>query len=87
LFGGEYQTDLSNNHIYCFDFVSKNWKKIPSKADIPKVDSHCAVVVENKMYVYGGYDSDKAEYFLDVLSFNFDNLSWEIVYKGSKSDK
>jgi hypothetical protein len=39
------------------------------------------------MYVYGGYISDKAEYLTNILAFNIDDSTWEIVYKGEKSDK
>lgn len=28
------------------------------------------MTVENKMYVYGGYISDKAEHLIDVLAFS-----------------
>lgn len=39
------------------------------------------------MYVYGGYISDKAEYLSNILSFNIDQQTWEVVYKGDNSDK
>lgn len=87
LFGGEVQTSLSNNHVYIYDFVTKNWKAVAGKDSVPKVDSHCAVVVDNKMYVYGGYISDRAEYMRDIYAFNIDSLSWEVVHRWAKGEK
>lgn len=72
IFGGEMSTSLSSNTVFIYDFVTRKWKAVQSKPDIPKVDSHCAIMVENKMYVYGGYVTDRAEYLVDVLAFNVD---------------
>lgn len=44
-------------------------------------------MVQNKMYVYGGYISDKAEYLIDILAFDADTCAWEIVHKGERSEK
>ncbi len=46
--------------MYIYDFVTKNWRSVAPQIDVPKVDSHCAVVMESKMLVYGGYVSDRA---------------------------
>jgi hypothetical protein len=85
IFGGEITTSQSNNVVYIFDFVTKKWKSVASKGDIPRLDSHCAITIENKMYVYGGYISDKAEHLIDVLAFNIETSTWEIIYKGQKN--
>ena len=70
MFGGEKATSLSNNNIYSFDFITRKWTLIPSKEGIPKLDSHSAIVIGNKMYVYGGYISEKAEYLIDILAYD-----------------
>lgn len=72
VFGGETSTSLSSNVVYLYDFVTKKWKAVQSNPDIPKVDSHCSIMVENKMYVYGGYVTDQADYLVDILAFNVD---------------
>jgi hypothetical protein len=71
LYGGEIQTNLSNNIVYIYDFVTRSWRAINPNINTPKVDSHCAVVYENKMYIYGGYISDQADYLRDIYAFNF----------------
>ena len=50
-------TGISSNTVYIHDFAVHYWKKLEPKIEVPKVDSHCAVVIDSKMYVYGGYDS------------------------------
>lgn len=82
LFGGEKATGLSNNIVYIYDFVTKNWRSIVPQIDIPKVDSHCAVVIDSKMFIYGGYVSDKAEYLTDIYAFDLQNQTWELYFKG-----
>jgi hypothetical protein len=37
---------------------------------VPRVDSHCAVLIGSKMYIYGGYVSDKGEYLKDIYAFD-----------------
>ncbi len=82
LFGGEKATGLSNNIVYIYDFVTKNWRSIVPQIDIPKVDSHCAVVIDSKIFIYGGYVSDKAEYLTDIYAFDLQNQTWELYFKG-----
>ena len=55
LFGGEINSMLSNNLIYVYNIDTNKWSKIESNITVPKVDSHSAVAVQGKMYVYGGY--------------------------------
>ncbi len=82
LFGGEKATGLSNNIVYIYDFVTKNWRSIVPQIDIPKVDSHCAVVSDSKIFICGVYVSDKAEYLTDIYAFDLQNQTWELYFKG-----
>ena len=59
-------TGISSNKVYIHDFVTKQWRIVEPNIDVPKLDSHCAVVIDSKMYVYGGFISDKAEYLKDI---------------------
>ena len=63
-------TNESSNTTFVFDFVSKTWSQIKPNIDIPKVDSQCAVVHENTMYVYGGYVPEKAQYMKDIFALD-----------------
>lgn len=70
LFGGEKATGLSNNIVYIYDFVTKKWRSVVPQIDIPKVDSHCSAVIGSKMFIYGGYITDKAKYLVDIYCFD-----------------
>jgi len=47
MFGGEKAISENSNTVYLFDTIAQNWKKpkINGENLIPKVDSHCAVVL------------------------------------------
>jgi hypothetical protein len=36
--------------------------------------------MENKMYVYGGYIPEKAEYMRDIFCLDLDKWEWELVF-------
>jgi N-acetylneuraminic acid mutarotase len=84
LFGGELSPINSSNIIFRYDIAKESWQKISPNIDVPKVDSHAAVVFEGKMLVYGGYVPDKATYMTDIYAFDFEKQSWEVYYKGGK---
>ena len=77
-------TGINSNKVYIHDFVTKQWKVMEPNISVPKVDSHCSIVVDDKMYVYGGYISDEAEYLKDIYCFDLTNLTWSVTYKGGK---
>ena len=83
MFGGEKGTTIGNDILYKYDFVSNLWSAIQPSKDVPKLDSHSAVVVDSKMYVYGGYMSEQAENMRDVLAFDFESEKWEVVYRSN----
>jgi N-acetylneuraminic acid mutarotase len=61
-------TNESSNDCYAYDFVGNNWKKLKTVNgnEIPKVDSHSACIINSKMYVFGGYLPEKAEYLRNM---------------------
>ena len=44
--------------------------------EVPKIDSHCSVIIDSKMYVYGGYMCDKADYMTDIYALDLTNFTW-----------
>jgi N-acetylneuraminic acid mutarotase len=46
---------MSSNLVFAYDIKTDKWSKIQPNIDVPKVDSHSAVLSAQKMYVYGGY--------------------------------
>ena len=84
IFGGETSGNYGTNDLLCYDIVENNWKKVKTadKVDIPKVDSHAVTLCENKMYMFGGYISEKAEYNSNLYCLDLDKMEWEIVWEG-----
>ena len=78
LFGGELHTNESSNSVFIYDFVAKTWKEIKPNINIPRVDSHCALVHGNTMYVYAGYIPEKAEFMKDIYTFDLEKHEWKI---------
>ena len=55
IFGGQ-TVELSNtNLVWKYNFLNEKWTKIVPNTDIPRLDSHKAVVRDNWMFVYGGF--------------------------------
>ena len=54
--------------MYVYDFIDNNCRKpkIANADKIPKVDSHCACLIDSKMYIYGGYIPEKAQYMKNI---------------------
>jgi N-acetylneuraminic acid mutarotase len=87
LFGGEKATGISSNLVYIYDTITKNWSCVVPNIDVPKLDSHSALVVGEKMMVYGGYISDKAEYLKDIYAFDLNNHTWHVAFRGGKGNE
>lgn len=90
VFGGETQANMATNDVYCFDFIENNWRQVKttSKVEVPKVDSHSVTLIGSKMYILGGYISEKAEYNPNVYCLDLEKMEWELVYeaKGGPHD-
>lgn len=81
LFGGEISPINSNNLTYRFDIASSKWEKIEPNIDLPKVDSHSAVIVDDQMLVYGGYIPEKAQYMSDMYAFDLEKHTWQLYHR------
>eukprot|EP00667_Euglena_gracilis_P005611 EG_transcript_5656 len=93
VFGGE-TTAAVTNDLYSFSFVSKRWKVVrqanPDFVVMPRRD-HTAVVWDDRMFVYGGFNDVNER--MDLLQFDFRKSEWSLVeereplppYRGSHS--
>lgn len=52
---------------------------------MPDLDSHAVTVLNDKMYVYGGYIPSKAQLMNDIYALDLKTMKWEKIYtsKGS----
>ncbi|CAF0881963.1 unnamed protein product [Didymodactylos carnosus] len=78
IFGGlgEYRS----NELFKFDFVSLTWTELKptNELTVPsKRCKHSAVVYQNFMYIFGGWDSSGK--LNDMYRYNFQTNEWETV--------
>ncbi|GJZ49806.1 Rab9 effector protein with kelch motifs-like protein [Tanacetum coccineum] len=88
IFGGSGEGDANYlNDLHILDLKTMRWSSPEPQGDIPVPrDSHSAVTVDNKIFVYGGDCGDR--YYGDVDVFNVDTLTWSRVYvSGGVGDK
>ena len=57
--------------------VTNVWSKVECKEPIARSD-HCAVVIQNKMFVFGG--SSQKGSLGDLLSFDFSNKKFSCCF-------
>lgn len=77
LFGGydESRSAHSFNEVFCFDFQTETWKTVPCVGKIPKGRSRAtATVVDNNMYIFGGWD--RVAHFGDVFRLDLEKFVW-----------
>ena len=70
-----------------YDIKKNTWQKLKPNVKLPGLDSHCVTVLNNKMYVYGGYKPAKAESMKDIYVLDLDKMTWEKIYTSTGSDK
>ncbi|XP_076914466.1 uncharacterized protein LOC143573485 [Bidens hawaiensis] len=76
IFGGSGEGDANYlNDLHILDLKTMKWSSPEPKGDVPMPrDSHIAVSVDNKIFIYGGDCGDR--YRGDVDVFNVDTLTW-----------
>ena len=77
VFGG-FDGSSKKNDFHGYNFETKSWSSVPVAAGFPPSarHSHCAVVYENSMFIFGGYDSC---YKNDLIEYNFVTETWSSV--------
>lgn len=58
---------------------------IPPNIEIPKLDSHGAVVFEKSMFVFGGYICSNAKYSNTIYRFDLVTEKWEVYHQHQKN--
>ncbi|KAF5746701.1 Galactose oxidase/kelch repeat superfamily protein putative isoform 2 [Tripterygium wilfordii] len=79
IFGGSGEGEANYlNDLHVLDFKTMAWTSPEMKGDIPVPrDSHSAVAIGNKLFVYGGDRGDR--YNGDVDMLDMDTLTWSRV--------
>lgn len=79
LWGG--RNDLSaSNILHCFDVDSLTWTIPPTTGKPPlAADGHSACVINDYMYIFGGFQDDTEKFGQTVHRLNLNILEWEEV--------
>ena len=83
--GGAKVIDHNFSHLgdfWAYNFLSKKWKVISSKNNLPARLGHTAVVYKKKMYVFGGFNFDQ-RYLNDLWEFDFPKSTWKKLKSGA----
>jgi hypothetical protein len=59
VFGGQVAGGEGSNITFIYDFIKGTWEKVEAKGNVPpRLDAHSAFIVEDTMYVYGGFKDE-----------------------------
>lgn len=79
VFGGVYNNEKVSNDLWCFDTVISKWQQLPTTGQVPlPVNEHSAVIVGDRLYVYGGNDFSGAIYDT-FYSLDLHTLKWTML--------
>lgn len=81
IFGGVYNHEKVSRDLWCYDTLKNSWLQVPTTGDVPlPVNEHSAVLVGEKLYVYGGNDFSGTIY--DTLHcLDLRTLQWKLLGK------
>lgn len=79
VFGGSGEGEANYlNDLHILDLKTMRWSSPEVKGDVPVPrDSHSAVAIGNKLFIYGGDCGDR--YYGDVDMLDMDTLTWSRV--------
>lgn len=79
LWGGR-NDDASCNVLYCFDTKTLSWSRPDVSGTLPGArDGHSASVIDNFMYIFGGFQEDIDQFSCDVHCLNFETMEWKYI--------
>jgi len=76
------------NKLYCYDTVTGRWTRVVTTGQTPRArDGHSACVINNRMYIFGGYEEDFDRFTQDVHALDFETMTWYYVVTKSTPPK
>ena len=79
LFGGR-NDEAPCNIVYRFDTKTGTWSRPNVMGNIPpERDGHSACVIEDSMYVFGGYEESHSRYGQEVYKLDLKEMVWYLV--------
>ena len=79
LFGGR-NDEAPCNIVYRFDTKTGTWGRPNVVGNIPpERDGHSACVINDSMYVFGGYEESHSRYGQEVYKLDLQEMVWYLV--------
>ncbi|CAF3558194.1 unnamed protein product [Adineta steineri] len=80
LWGGRNDHPGACNRLFCFDPETLQWSRVCIMGDfIPTArDGHSACVVNDRMYIFAGFEDHSQQFCNDLFYFDFNKSSWHI---------
>jgi hypothetical protein len=85
MFGGQVHDGEGTNLTFLYDFNKAFWDKIAPSPDLPKLDSHSAFMIDEVMYVYGGFKDKEAVYSNNIYALDMRSRTWSTFYQPDKT--
>uniref|UniRef100_A0AAF5PSP2 Kelch domain-containing protein family protein n=1 Tax=Wuchereria bancrofti TaxID=6293 RepID=A0AAF5PSP2_WUCBA len=77
LWGGRNDEFGACSKMYCFDPEAVTWSVVPSEGEAPPArDGHSAVVVDDLMFMFGGFEEDSQRFSQETFAYNFKRRKW-----------
>lgn len=79
LWGGR-NNETECNILFCFDTKTLQWTKPEVIGHIPGArDGHSACIVNQYMYIFGGFEEEINQFSCDVHCLNLDTMNWTFI--------
>ncbi|XP_064623160.1 kelch domain-containing protein 3-like [Lineus longissimus] len=80
IWGGRNDSQGACNKLYCFDASTLKWINIEVTGPLPAArDGHSACVIQEKIYIFGGYLEWLDRFSNGVHTYSFPTQQWELL--------
>lgn len=80
IWGGRNDKDGACNVLYGFNSNTNCWFKPNVIGTVPNArDGHSACVINNKMFVFGGYEEETDRFSNEIFALDFTTFSWSLI--------
>ncbi|KAK0412260.1 hypothetical protein QR680_006118 [Steinernema hermaphroditum] len=85
VWGGRNDEKGASSKLHEYDPAENTWRVVDTRGKIPPArDGHSAVVVDDNMYIFGGFEEEFQRFSNETYCYNFTTAQWsEIVTKGT----
>lgn len=80
IFGGRNDKNGACNKLFCFDPSTKKWHRPKVSGSPPGArDGHSACIINNRMYIFGGYEEGVQKFSNEVFSLMLSTMTWSLI--------